>query len=130
METRKIITSAFAAAVSVHFDVMQQTFRSPVRFWFVQHSGETERDFEKGPAIHSLEIHRGRFDPIVDLESEVLITCSYQRLSYRRRPFPYWQGLPISGFGLCNQSIELILSLKDSAERQARFRTECDRMSQ
>jgi hypothetical protein len=32
MQTRKIIAGAFAAAVSIRFDVMQQTFRSPIRF--------------------------------------------------------------------------------------------------
>ena len=56
----------------------------------------------------------------------MFIACPNQRLSYRRSPFPNRQRFPISGFGLCDQSIELILSFKDSAERQARFRRERD----
>src|SRR5262249_25419649 len=72
--------------------------------------------------IHPLKIRRRRLDAIVDLKSKMFVTRSYQRLSNCRGSFPDWQGLPIPGFGLCDQSIELVLSSKDSAERQARFR--------
>src|SRR5437016_4059089 len=126
MKTRKIIAGAFTAPVSIHLDVMQQTFWSPVRFRLVQHSSETEGDLEKGPAIHPLKIRRGRFDPIIDFKSEMLVACPYQCLSHRRGPFPDRQHFPIPGFGLCDHSIELVLSFKDSAERQARFRRERD----
>src|SRR5882724_4757230 len=126
MQPRKIIASAFAAAVSIRFDVMQQTFRSPIRFWFVQHSGETEGDLKKGPTIHSLKIYRRRFDPVVDLKSEMLVTRSYQCLPDCGGPFPNWQGFPIPGFRFCDQSIELVLSFKDRAERQPRFRGKRD----
>src|SRR6266511_2700598 len=57
MQTRKIIAGAFSAAVSVQLDVVQQTFRSPVRFRLIEHSGKTESDLEKGPAIHSLKVY-------------------------------------------------------------------------
>src|ERR1700730_2648585 len=126
MQTRKIIAGAFTAPVSIHLDEMQQTFWSPVRFRLVQHSSETERDLEKGPAVHALKVYRGRLDPVVDLKSEMFIAYPNQGLSYRRGPFPNRQRFPIPGFGLCDQSIELVLSFKDSAARQARSRRERD----
>jgi hypothetical protein len=125
MQTRKIFASAFAAAISIHLDVMQQTLRSPVRLWLVQHSGKAERDLEKCPAIHSLKIYRGRLDPIVDFKSEMLIACSHQCLSYCRSAFTNRQSLPISCFGLCNEPVELILPLKNRGEWQSRFGCQC-----
>ena len=44
-----------------------------------------------------------------------------QRLADHRRPFTDRKRLPIPRFGLRNQSIELVLSFKHRAERQARF---------
>src|SRR5262245_12872003 len=72
----------------------------------------------------------GRLDPIVDLKSEMLVTRSYQCLANCGSAFPNWQGFPIPGFRLCNQSIELVLPFKDRPERQARFRCERDRPKQ
>src|SRR4029077_4185372 len=83
MQPGKIFPCANAAAVAIRLDVMQQTFRSPVFFRLVQHSRKRERDFEKRPAIHSLEIGRGRFDVIVDLEGEMLVAGANERTSDR-----------------------------------------------
>src|SRR5215468_2947411 len=58
MQTRKIFAGALTAAISILLDVIQHAFWRPVRFWFVQHPRETERDLEKRPAIHPIEIHR------------------------------------------------------------------------
>src|SRR5438094_10578251 len=95
MQPRKIIAGAFAAPVSIHLDVMQQTFRSPVRFRLVQHSSETEGDLEKGPAVHALKVYLRRLDQVVDLKSEMCIANSNQPQSYRRSPFPNQTRLPI-----------------------------------
>src|SRR5437773_9553627 len=57
MQTGKIFARTFTAAIAVEFDIVQQPFRSPIRFWLIQHPGEAERDFEKGPTIHALKIH-------------------------------------------------------------------------
>ena len=57
MQTREIFASTFAAAIAVEFDIVQQPFRSPIRFWLIQHPREAERDFEKRPTIHALKIH-------------------------------------------------------------------------
>src|SRR6476469_654076 len=77
MQTREIVAGAFAPAVPIQFDVMQQTVGSPVRLWFVQHPGEAESDLKKRPAIHSLKIYRGRLDPIVDFQGEMFVPCAY-----------------------------------------------------
>jgi hypothetical protein len=82
------------------------------------------------PAAHQGTLFRSTGDPIVDLKSEMLITRSYQCLPDSGGPFPNWQGLPIPRFRFCDQSIELVLSFKDSAERQPRFRRERDRTKQ
>src|SRR5260370_30245734 len=74
MQTRKIFAGAFPAAIAVDFDVMQQTFRSPIRFRLAQHPGKAEGDFEKGPAIHSLKNHRSRLDPAIDFKGKMFIT--------------------------------------------------------
>src|SRR6266436_857271 len=117
VQTRKIFARAFAAAVPIHLDVMQHTLRSPVRFRLVQHSGKAECDLKKSPAIHALKIYRGRLDPIVDFQGEMLIACSYQCLSDRRGAFTNWQSLPISCLGLCDEPVELVLPLKNRAKR-------------
>ena len=100
---------------------MEQMLGRPVLLRLIQHPGEGERDFKKGPAIHSLKIHRRRFNSIVDFEGEMLVTRSDQRLSRRRRPFADRQRFPI--FALCSrdQSIELILPLENGFERQSRL---------
>src|SRR5436309_521697 len=60
MQAGEVVAGALAAAISILFDVIEHAFRRPVRFRFVQHSRETERDLEKRPAIHAVEIHRRR----------------------------------------------------------------------
>ena len=120
MQTREIIAGAFAAAVPIQFDVMQQTVGCPVRLRFVQHPGEAESDLKKRPAIHPLKIYRGRLDPIVDFQGEMFVTCSYQRLPGRRGPLSDRQSFPISGFGLCNEPVELILAFESRAKWQPR----------
>src|SRR5947208_17160817 len=100
MQTRKIFARALAATIPVQFDVMQQAFRSPIRFRLVQHPGEAERDFEKRPAIHSLKIYRGRLDPIVNFESKVFVARSDKSLSHDGSPFADRQSFPASRLGL------------------------------
>src|SRR6266542_2945302 len=130
MQTREIFASALAATIPVWFDVMQQAFRSPIRFRLVQHPSETERDFKKRPAIHPLKIHRGRLDPIIDLEREMLVARPNQGQARGGGPLADRQRLPILGFGLRDQAIELILSLENRAKRQARFNREGTRANQ
>src|SRR6266516_6283470 len=121
MQTREIFASTFAAAIAVELDIVQQPFRSPIRFWLIQHPGEAERDFEKSPTIHALKIHRWRLDPVIDFECEMFVARADQRLANHRRTFTDRKRLPIPRFGLRNQPIELVLSFKHRAERQARF---------
>src|SRR5438552_1746883 len=109
MQTRKIFASALTAAIAILLDVRQHAFRRPVRFRFVQHPRETERDLEKRPAIHSVEIHRRQLDPVVDLQSEMLVARPYQSLSDRRSAFTNRQCFPVFRFSLCHQPIELVL---------------------
>src|SRR5205814_10436460 len=126
MQARKVIASAFTAAIAVELDVMEQMLGRPVLLRLIQHPGEGERDFKKGPAIHSLKIHRRRFNSIVDFEGEMLVTRSDQRLSRRRRPFADRKCFPILALRSRDQPIELILSLEDGLERQLRFDRSCD----
>src|SRR6266404_6326534 len=121
MQARKIIAGAFAAAIAVQFDVMQQTLGRPVFLRLIQHSREGQRDLKKRPAIHPLKIYRGRFNPIVDFESEMLVTRSDQRLSRRRSPLADRQSFPIFASCSRDQSIELILSLENGFEWQSRL---------
>ena len=74
MQPREIFARAFAAAIAIKLDVMQQSFRRPTFLRLVQHPGEAERDFKKRPAIHTHEIRRWRLDVIVDLQREMLVT--------------------------------------------------------
>src|SRR5437773_9802954 len=57
MQTGKIFARTFTAAIPVDLDIVQQPFRSPIRFWLIQHPGEAERDFEKHLTFHALKIH-------------------------------------------------------------------------
>ena len=109
---------------------MQQAFRSPIRFRLVQHPGEAERDFEKRPAIHPLKIHRRRLDSVIDLERVMLVACPNQGQADGGGPLADRQRLPILGFGLRDQAIELVLSLENGAKRQARFDREGARANQ
>src|ERR1017187_8046930 len=95
MEARKIFARALAGAITVGLDVMQETFRSPIRFGFIQHARESERNLEESPAIHAGKICRWRLDPIVDLESEMFVTCADECLSDCRRSFADGQRFPI-----------------------------------
>jgi len=56
MEARQIFSSAFAAAITIQFDVMEQRFRRPVYFRLIEHAREAECDLEKSPAIHAVKI--------------------------------------------------------------------------
>ena len=79
----------FARALAVRDNDLSRcnaaTVRRPIRFRFVQHARESERDFEKRPAIHSEEIHRGRFNVVVDLESEMFVASADQTSVLRWR---------------------------------------------
>src|SRR5439155_17215509 len=116
MQARKILTRALTAAISILLDVIQHAFRRPARFRIVQHSRETERDLEKRPAIHAVEIHRRRLDPVVDLQSEMFVARPDQSLSNGRSAFANRQRFPVFCLRLCNYPIELVLSLKNGAK--------------
>src|ERR1044071_1813410 len=76
MEPRKIIAGTLTAAIAVHLDVVQQTFRRPIGFGFVYHSPKSRSPFEKRPAIHPVDIYRWRFDSVVDLKSKIFVVRS------------------------------------------------------
>ena len=121
MQARKVFAGANAAAVAVDFDVMQKVFRRPILFRLVQHPRERERGFKKRPAIQSVEIHRRRFDSIVDLKRVRFVTRAGQRLAHRRGPLTDRQRFPIVVFGQRNQTIELRFAFKNRFERQSRL---------
>src|SRR6202521_2990733 len=121
METRKIFAGAFAAAITIDLDVMQQPLGCPILLRLIQHARERERNFKERPAIHSLKIYRGRLDSVVDLEGEMFVTRADQRLTDRRRPLADRERLPIPTACSGDEPIELILSFENGFERQARF---------
>src|SRR5436305_5128769 len=127
MKPRKVLSRALAAAISIEFDVIQKTFRRPVRFRLVEHSGETECGLEECPAIHPLKVYGRRLDAIVDFKREMLVAGSDQSLSHRRCSFSNWQTLPVSCFGFRDESAELVLPFKQRVKRQSRFERERDR---
>jgi hypothetical protein len=112
MQTRKIFPGAFSAADTSPSRRNATGVSGVSSIRLIQHSGETERDLEKVSSPF-LKIYRRRLDPIIDFKSKMFVTRSYQRLSYCGGPLPDWQGFPLlARFRLCNQSIELVLSLK------------------
>src|ERR1041384_3660708 len=117
MKSRKIFAGTNAAAVTIHLDVMQKLFRSPVSLRFIQHASEAERGFEKCPAIHSVKVHRRRLDPVVDLECEMPVTSAKKRYSHCGCSFADRQRSPIFLFCLCYQPVELLMALENRAER-------------
>jgi len=124
MQTRKIFAGAFAAAIAIDLDVMEQVLRRPIGFRFVQHPRESERRFKKRPAIHPLKIHGRRLDAVVDLEGEMFIARAEQRLAYGGRSLADRQRSPVIAFGKCDQPIKLITPFKNRAERQVRLARE------
>src|SRR5262249_49284023 len=63
VQTRKISPGTLSPAVTVQLDVMQKLLWRPGVLRVVEHAGEPERVFEKGPAIHSVKISGRRFNP-------------------------------------------------------------------
>ena len=49
---------------------------------------EGQRGFEEGPAIHAGEIHRSCLNPIIDLEGEMFVARSNERLADRGGALP------------------------------------------
>jgi hypothetical protein len=121
MEPGKIFAGALATAIPIELDVMEQLFRRPVFFRLIQHPRKSERDFEKRPAIQSVKIHRGRFDPVVDFQGKGFVTGADERASNRSRSLTDRERLPIFLPGLCDERIEPILSFENRAEWQTRF---------
>ena len=130
MKTRKIFARANTAAVAIELDVMQKIFRAPIFFRLVQHSRKRERRFKKRPAIQSGEIHRGRFDSVIDLERVRFVARAEQRLAHRGRSLADRQRFPIILFRQRNQAIELRCAFEDGFERQPRFKRERGRTNQ
>src|SRR5262249_16985921 len=125
MQAREIVACALTTAISVQLDVVKQALGRPIRFLLVEHSREAKCDLEKRPAIHSLKVHRRRLDPVIDFESKMFVSRSNQCLSNCRSSFPNRQRLPIARFSLRDQSIELILTLKNCVKWQSRFGSKC-----
>ena len=125
MQAREIFACALTAAISVQLDVIKQALRRPVRFGLVQHSCEAKCRLEKGPAIHPLKIHRWRLDSVINFQSKMFVPRSNQCLPNCSGSFPNRQTLPVARFGFCNQTIELLLTLKNCVKWQSRFGSKC-----
>ena len=125
MEPRKIFAGALPAAITIQLDVMQHPLRRPILFRFTQHPREAERDLIKRPAIHPVEIHRRRLDPIIDLERERFVARADERPAHRRGPFANRKRLPILLLCLAHQIVESIAPLENRPKRQPRFRVRC-----
>ena len=100
---------------------MQQPFRRPVFRGFIEHPSETERDFVERPTIHPGEIHGRRFDAVVDLQRVRFVARADQRAPHGRRPFADRKRLPIPFPSAGHETIKLVASLKNRAEREPRF---------
>ena len=100
---------------------MQQPLRRPILLRFTQHPRKAERDLIKRPAIHPVEIHRRRFDPVIDLERKRFVARADKGAPDRSRPFADRQCLPVLRLGLRHQAIELVPPLEHRRKRQPRF---------
>src|SRR5437879_8784302 len=119
MQAREIFACALTAAISVQLDVIKQAPRRPVRFGLVKHSGEAKCNLEKGPAIHPLKIHRWRLDSVINFQSKMFVPRSNKCLPNCSGSFPNRQTFPIASFSCCNQTLELLLPLKNRVKCHA-----------
>jgi hypothetical protein len=107
-----------ASPITVEFDQFEHHLGVVVLSGKVEHSGQGEGDFKKCPAVHSLEIDGRGLDMVIDFERIIFVGDPQEMFSKGDDAFSEWEGFPIFAVGTFDDSIELLLSHEDRAERQ------------